>query len=226
MNITISPVFQEFQRQNHKIVSANIIKGNSAEGNKKLRNTLVALGIIAAAGIAIGTAVVKRKPIKLDKVAFEKGIATLKETGKEFTGTIVDKLKNGDEIILKYKDGIIEESKRTGLKNIEKFFENVNGDKIVHFVKDGVKSETNVTQKIVNALLKQEDAIRPKITRAQEIAQTVQEALFTKHHANKNAQESAKVFEEFFEKAPNEGLQNIKSKVVDLAKSIFKKNKK
>ena len=193
MNITISPVFQEFQRPNHQMVSGEILNTpTKPKGNKKLRNTLIALGAIAAAGVAIAASVKKGRPIKLEKIAFEKGIASLKETGEKFTGTIIDKLKNGDDILLKYTNGVLEESQRAGSKTFKKVFENINGERIVHKLKDGEEIITNISEKIANALSINNN------TRAQEIAQTVQETLLTKHHANKSAEESAKVFEEFF----------------------------
>lgn len=212
MDITISPVFQQFQRQNHQMISENMINNTPApkkNGSKKLARTLMALGVIAAAGVAVATSIKKGKIFKLDNVTFNKGIATLKEGGEKFTGTIIDKLKNGDDVLLKYKDGILEESQRAGSKTFKKVFENINGAKIVHKFQDDKEIITNISEKIANAL--------PYTykTRSEKIAQTVQDTLITKNFANKSAEESAKVFEEFFEN------QTTTDKLKRGVKSVF-----
>lgn len=99
------------------------ITAENNNGNKKI--ALALLGMAAAgAAIAIGVAATKGNSAKLADINFNKGFATLKN-GEEFTGKIKDTLKCGDLIEMKYKNGILQKSKRTGSKNfIKEFYTN------------------------------------------------------------------------------------------------------
>ena len=93
---------------------------DKSSGNKKI--ALALLGMAAAgAAIAIGVSTAKSNTVKLADIKFDKGFATLKN-GEEFTGKIKDTLKCGDSIEMKYKNGILKKSKRTGEKNFIKNF--------------------------------------------------------------------------------------------------------
>ncbi len=133
------------------------------DGNKKLKNALIGLGIASAA--AIGLYAVTHKSFKLSDISFEDGFACLKKNGKDFTGRIKDTLKNGDNIILEYKNGIIQNSQRTGSKNVSKLFEYSNGEKIVHSNINGTETIVNITKKfaeIKNKLEEAKQAVKPE----------------------------------------------------------------
>ncbi len=91
------------------------------DGKKKLALTLAALAATGAA-IAIGAAILKGKDTKLVDIDFNKGQALL-PTGEKFSGTIKDKLPNGDNIKLVYQDGILQQSTRKGAVNFIKNYE-------------------------------------------------------------------------------------------------------
>ena len=71
--------------------------------NNKLKLALSALGVLGAA-TAIGIAIYKHKNpvVSLDKINFDKGIASLKKTGENYTGQIKHTYSNGDKIVLEY----------------------------------------------------------------------------------------------------------------------------
>ena len=110
------------------------------DGKKKLALALTALGVTAAAGIAIYKAS-KGQAVKLSDIKFEKGIASLKEGGENFTGIIKDTLKNGDKVILEYENGIIKNSSRTGANiSLRKIFTNdENGERLIKIIQNGKK---------------------------------------------------------------------------------------
>ncbi len=122
--------------------------------NDQKKKLALALGALAIAGVAaIGIAMKAKsgKPVSLSDIKFDKGIAT--KDGNNFSGKIKDTLKNGDSILLEYKDGIIQTSKRDGKKNISKTFEYLNGDKLVHTTSDGKTSTINITKKLLRLKL-------------------------------------------------------------------------
>ncbi len=106
-------------------------------GKKKLALALGALAIAGAAAVAIYKTS-KGQGVKLADITFEKGIASLKEGGEKFTGVIKDTLKNGDKVVLSYKDGVIQESTREGSKNLQKTFSTAkNGSRIIKIIENG-----------------------------------------------------------------------------------------
>lgn len=116
-NVTKEINPQKIQPQEHK------------PDNKKLALTLGIIGAIGLAGIGAAIKIKKgQMPNPQDGVAllkqikFEKGTATIKKTGNNFTGKIIDKLKNGDEIVLEYVDGKIKSSARKGKVNFIKTY--------------------------------------------------------------------------------------------------------
>lgn len=117
---------------------------------EKLTKALICLGALGATA-AIGVAIYRGQFSKLKDIEFNKGFAKLKGQADGFTGTIADKLKNGDKIKLTYKDGIIQSSTRKGSVNFTKAYETINGKKIVKKTVDGAKEEINTAQLINNA---------------------------------------------------------------------------
>ncbi|MBQ8634829.1 hypothetical protein IJX73_02075 [bacterium] len=131
------------------------------DGCEKMNKALLALGVIGAAGITLACALhgknvnkLKNAPIdeiqkqvtKLNDISFTKGIAK-KQDGTLFTGVVEDVLKNGDSVVMEYKDGVIKSSKRTGKKQIEKtFIKNSSEELAVSIHEDGKASFVNVTQ--------------------------------------------------------------------------------
>lgn len=141
------------------------------DGNNKLKKGLVALAVLGSAvvaGIAIykgfGNKTVQEvsetvnevKAKLLKDVKFDKGIASLPD-GSKFTGVIEDTLKNGDKITLRYTDGVIQKSQRSGSKTIEKVYETrFNGDKIVVITENNTTRRVNLTE-IKNNVKKAQD---------------------------------------------------------------------
>ena len=102
----------------------------NGKNGKKIALALAGLATLAVGAVAIAklknTHTHNLKTYNLKDITFEKGKPML--NGKYISNygsesTIEGKLKNGDNIILKYKDGKLIESKRTGSVNIEKIFE-------------------------------------------------------------------------------------------------------
>ena len=128
-------------------------------GNNKLKKALIGLGVIGTAGIALAL-VIKGKGHKLSDIKFDRSIATIGNDGEKFTGTIVDKLKNGDKITMVYKDGVLQGAQRKGKINIQKTYTtNENGEKIVKKIVNGTEQEINITKK-VNEVKESKDSIQ------------------------------------------------------------------
>lgn len=97
------------------------------DGKKKLALAAAGIAVVTVAGIAIAAKIKSRKPVdvKLNDISFFNGKAFL--NGENFSGIINDKLKNGDDIALEYVDGVIQNSTRSGSKNLTKTY-NYNQD--------------------------------------------------------------------------------------------------
>ncbi len=133
--------------------------------NKKLTIALAALGVAAAAGVAI--ALKKRAP-NLKNINFQKGKAFLKGKTEGYTGLIKDKLASGDKIVLEYKDGILQKSTRVGAVNFEKVYTRKNGDLFVKSIGAKGTREVNISaiqknvkksQDEISELIKNKDKI-------------------------------------------------------------------
>ncbi len=147
-------------------------------GDDKLKKALIALGVIAAGTAAVAIAVKTGKSHKLTDINFNKGIASLPD-GTKFSGKIKDTLQNGDKIVLKYKDGIIQSSTRTGEKAIQKTYETVNSERIVNIVENGVERKFNLTKTAEAAkkqLAKSPDETLQAVTEAAQSAPKATEA--------------------------------------------------
>ncbi len=144
------------------------------DGKKKLTIALTALGVAAAAGIAIYKAS-KGQAVKLSDIKFDKGLASLKEGGEKFTGIIKDTLKNGDKVILEYENGIIKNSSRTGAKySLQKIYtQNANGEKLVKIIENGKECTKNITLLAKNGY---EKAIKAAKKAAEETAEAAKKA--------------------------------------------------
>lgn len=210
--------------------------------DKKLEYALLGLGIATVATIGIGSCILAHKPIKLNKITFEKGVASLKKNGEKFSGKVKDTLKNGDKIVLEYKDGIIQSSNRIGSKNISKKFEYLGGNKIVHSTKGGKISTINVSEKIakVKAEIAEKEArkiaqIKAEANRriensakAELLATQAQQrynAPFENALANKSARQSAEVFEESIraEVRNRQISENLAKQKAEAAQELFNK---
>ena len=173
---------------------------------------------MAVAGIAIAKG---KKPTKLlSDIDLNKGIATLKNDGSSFTGKIVDTLKNGDKVVLEYKDGILKSSERTGKKNIRKIFDKIDGNKIVNIETNGTKVTANITEKIKNG----KDIAKEIADKKADTAQFAYNAPFEAKLTNKSAKESANAFEEHSQKLIKEKLQaeEIATKKANTAQAEYK----
>ncbi len=119
------------------------------EGNSSAKKKILTFAGIIGATAAIGGAIYalfRGKSSKLSEIKFDKGIATLKDSGQKFSGKIKDKLKNGDKVTLEYVDGILQKSTKKGSKTLEKTYSVVNGEKIVKNVQNGTTKEVNITK--------------------------------------------------------------------------------
>lgn len=121
-----------------------------APKQKKNGKKLLAAGAIAAATAAVaGLAIYKGKAKSLSDIDFNKGIATLKKNGKNYSGKIKTNLPNGDKLTMEYLDGILQKSTRIGEKNVSKTFSvNNKGEKIVEIIKDGKTEIKNISETI------------------------------------------------------------------------------
>ncbi len=122
-----------------------------ADKSKNLTKALVCLGVLGATA-AIGSVIYRGQFSKLENIEFDKGFAKIKGQTGGFSGTVKDKLKNGDKITLTFKDGVIQSSTRKGKVNFAKTYEISNGEKIVKTTVNGVTEEKNITQLAKNAL--------------------------------------------------------------------------
>ena len=121
------------------------------DGKKKLALTLTALGVAATAGVVVYK-ISKGKTVKLSDIKFDKGVASLKDSGKKFTGKIKDVLKNGDQIILEYKNGEIKNSTKKGSTLLQKFYDTAfcdgsgkYGGKFVTIIENGREHYVNIS---------------------------------------------------------------------------------
>ncbi len=173
--------------------------------NKKIKLALLGLAATGAA-ITAGVLVYKGKTSKLSDVTFDNGKA-LTNSGDAFSGIIKDKLPNGDSIKLKYENGILLNSKRSGSVNFSKSFKIQNGDKIATTVTSEGVETTNITKirkEALDKIAKQEkvaeQAARIKAEQAAKQAakqaQREYNAPFENALSNKSAEESALVFQE------------------------------
>jgi len=99
----------------------------------KIKIAAVIAGAAAIAG-AVVYAVKHMNVSKLSDITFSNGIASKGE--EKFTGVVKDTLKNGDKIVLNYKDGVIQKSKKYSGKK-----------KVLEKVFDYFENETNVVTK-------------------------------------------------------------------------------
>ncbi|MBR6298438.1 MAG: hypothetical protein IKR34_04265 [Candidatus Gastranaerophilales bacterium] len=148
------------------------------EENKKgkIAKIIVTIAAITAAVAGIIYANNKNKSAdivkQLSDIKFDKGIATLKEGGENFSGKITDTLKNGDKIVLEYTDGILQKTTRSGGVNFEKVYETINNEKIVKKTEGGVTTEFNITkvqEEAKNAQEKLKDILNNKTLSSDEL---------------------------------------------------------
>ena len=87
----------------------------------------------------------KLKTLKLEEMTSDK-FKQLK--ADKFTGQIEGKLKNGDNVVMEYINGILAKSTRSGEVNFEKAYkiDTTNGDKIVKKTVDGLTTTTNISK--------------------------------------------------------------------------------
>ncbi len=182
------------------------------DGKKKLAIALTALGIAAAAGIAIYKAS-KGQAVKLSDIKFDKGLASLKESGNKFTGIIKDNLKNGDKVILEYENGIIKNSSRTGANySLQKIYTlNANGEKLVKIIENGKECTKNITLLAKNGY---EKAIKAVKKAADEAAGTAKKAA---EEAAETAKKAADEAAEAAKKAADEAAEAAKKAADDAA---------
>jgi hypothetical protein len=108
----------------------------------KIKKILAIGAAIAAVGLT-AYAIYKGRGVKLSSINFDKGTA-LTKSGKKFTGVIKDKLKNGDKVVMKYVDGVLQKSTVSGKENFEKVYKVVNGGLIVTKTANGITTELDI----------------------------------------------------------------------------------
>ena len=198
------------------------------DGDKKSQDILKWAGIIAAGALLVGGTIYgikKGKTTSLEDIDFNKGIAKLKQSGEEFSGTIKHKLKNGDKVKMTYENGILKKSTRKGSKAFTKTYEYGTDGKISKLVKDGKELNTAEKRKLTKRILDeahereiQKEALeRTREARNTETkAQEFQERIFKNvdKSTQKSAEESANVLNELLdEKYKQEALERADAKV-------------
>lgn len=209
------------------------------DGDKKSQDILKWAGIIAAGALLVGGTIYgikKGKTTSLEDIDFNKGIAKLKQSGEEFSGTIKHKLKNGDKLTMTYENGILKKSTRKGNKAFTKTYEYDADGKISKLVKDGRELNTaekrNLTKRILDEVHErgiQIEALERTIeARNAEIkAQEFRERIFKNvdKSTQKSAEESANVLNELLdEKYKQEALERANTKTT--AKELEEKAQK
>ena len=205
-NITV-PISKVSQPEKKEEV---VIKEN-VTSNKKNYKTIATVAGAATLAIVFAGIGIKNKPKKLQDIMFENGKAFFKKNGKGFSGKVKDVLKNGDTVILEYKDGIIQKSKRSGKVNVMKVYDRSGLDKIVHIFNEGKETSVNLSKKIndtkkliaENARKKAEARVelQRKLTEKDLLVQKAKEtqdkfnAQFDKMLSHKSAESSAAVIE-------------------------------
>ena len=198
------------------------------DGDKKSQDILKWAGIIAAGALLVGGTIYgikKGKTTSLEDIDFNKGIAKLKQSGEEFSGTIKHKLKNGDKLTMTYENGILKESTRKGNKAFTKTYEYDTDGKISKLVKDGRELNTAEKRKLTKRILDEtherdiqiEALERTREARNTEIkAQEFQERIFKNvdKSTQKSAEESANILDQLLdEKYKQEALERADAKV-------------
>lgn len=59
----------------------------------------------------------KAVQVTLNDLKFDKGLATLKKTGKKYTGTVIHKTKDNATVSLSYLDSVLQEAKKVNSDN-------------------------------------------------------------------------------------------------------------
>jgi len=119
-------------------------KGDIVELSTKKNNTKKKIAIVAAILAVVGLVatainhIKKGRPVDISKITFDKGNA-LAENGKAFTGTVQKLYDNGDKVLIDYKDGLIQKSKRIGENAFEKVYRRDVGNNLtVDITKNGI----------------------------------------------------------------------------------------
>jgi len=112
------------------------IKTEEGKAKKEKVKKNLAIGLLGTIGLATaGTMLIKSGKVNklvdafkslsrktFADIEFNKGNATLKKSGKAFSGKIVDKLGNGDSVEMVYKNGVLQKSTRKGSNEFVKEF--------------------------------------------------------------------------------------------------------
>lgn len=207
VNFYSNNVQNKSQTNNKKTEINESQKPKNNKNNEKYLKFALA-GLAATGIIAVGIYKLKKgQSFKLSDIKFDKGIASLKKGGENFSGKIKDSLKNGDKIILEYENGIIKNSSRQGSKTIQKVYSYKNGDKIVKIIENGKEQISNISK------LSQKGKETAEKTAKEAIEKAAKEA---SEKAKKEAAEKAT------EKVAKETAQKTSKEVqfIDLSKDI------
>ncbi|MBQ4646918.1 MAG: hypothetical protein IJB79_06185 [Candidatus Gastranaerophilales bacterium] len=217
----------ERQKQNNAIDNPVPQFQQIEDGKNKINKALVALGILATAGITIGC-IIHGKKVKAPKsddvsklvkqfqdIDFNKGTAKLKD-GTLFSGAIEDTLKSGDKVVMEYTDGVLQKSTKTtkGAEIVKEYSNGIiskkNGQVIdIKKIQNEVKIQQKKLGKILadknltsDELKKQTDEIKFK-SKKQEVK--IKETFDKKIQAQETAKKEAeKLAQEAQEKAQKE----------------------
>jgi len=188
---------------NNNTIPSKIIQTQQREKVKTKENIIsnktiatVAVGAATLAIVFAGIGLKNNPPKKLQDVVFKNGKAFLRN-GEDFSGKIKDVLKNGDSVILEYKNGIIQKSNRVGSVNIKKVYDRSGIDEVVHIYRDGKETIVNLTKKINDTKKLIAENTRKRVEARAEL----QRRLFEEEKLVKKAREAQYKFNAPFEAA-------------------------
>lgn len=139
-NYTLPQIYSQFNYQPQTQMQKEVKQ--SAQSPIKNGDKLLLAGLAGLATVGVvGIYALKHKTVKLSDIDFALGEA--QKSGKKFTGTISDKI-NDKKIILKYKDGVLQQSQFKGVK--KEYLTNELGEKIVKITEGSNSREVNLTQ--------------------------------------------------------------------------------
>lgn len=147
MNSSYLAIKKTFQKEIYQNKKNKDVK--QIQKSKKLEYALIGLGIVATVAVSGVLCLKNKKPVQitLNDIKFNKGLATLKETGEKFTGTVVHKTKDNAIVSLTYLDAVLQEAKK------------VNADDTIAYIKkytkDGNKKITSIFKPDTDGILKE-----------------------------------------------------------------------
>ena len=186
--------------------------------NKKSKAKIIAL---AATITGVATAAVlcikKGKTAKLQDFDF-------KNIPAGFTGKVKGKLNNGDKLVMKYDNGVLVSSTRSGSKNVSKLYQTVDGEKIVKITENNKTTTKNITA-VQNTVKNEQSKLKTLLDKNDEMSSSDfnMKALDIKYKSNNQQKTIDKIISD--KKAVEEKIAEYNRKNKDISEIIFKDGK-